>query len=139
MKVYDLYLESGPRRRKTMVHVPELLGCIAVGSTTDEALANTPDAIRSYLGLLSRLGEDVDPEQPFETRVVEHVTEGQWLGNGSPYILFAPDHEPLTDDAIDSAIRRFDSFDAFCQAWIAAQGDDDLDDHRQAAAPPAAS
>jgi hypothetical protein len=29
--VHDLYLESGPKRRKTMVHVLDLLGCVAVG------------------------------------------------------------------------------------------------------------
>ena len=49
MTVYDLYLESGPRRRKTMVHVPSLLGCVATGATTEEALANTPAAIQSFL------------------------------------------------------------------------------------------
>ena len=49
VKEYALYLESGPRRRKTMVHVLELLGCIAQGPTTEKALAATPEAIRAYL------------------------------------------------------------------------------------------
>jgi predicted RNase H-like HicB family nuclease len=127
MTVYDLYLESGPRRRKTMVHVPGLLGCVATGATTEEALANTPSAIRSFLRLLARLGEDVDPGRPFETRVVEHITEGQWLGNGSPYVLFAPDRIPLSDDAIQAVLDRFDGLNQLWQDWISAQRDADLD------------
>lgn len=127
MTVYDLYLESGPRRRKTMVHVPSLLGCVATGATTEEALANTPAAIQSFLSLLAHLGEDVNPGSPVETRVVEHITEGQWLGNGSPYLLFAPDRVPLSDDAIRSALDRFDRFNQFWQDWMGTQRDVDLD------------
>jgi len=48
MTEYALYLESGPRQRKTMVHVLDLLGCIAPGPTTADALAVTPDAIRAF-------------------------------------------------------------------------------------------
>ena len=52
MTTYKLYLESGPRKKRTMVHVLDLLGCIAKGSTTEEALDNTPGAIRAYLRFL---------------------------------------------------------------------------------------
>ena len=45
MTTYALYLESGPRRRKTMVHALDLLGCVAVGPTTEDALAATPDEV----------------------------------------------------------------------------------------------
>jgi predicted RNase H-like HicB family nuclease len=83
---YALYLESGPQHRKTMVHVPALLGCIANGPTTEDAIAATPDAIRAYLRFLRRSGEDADPDAAFKTRVEEHVTEAMWLGNGSPYV-----------------------------------------------------
>ena len=31
MVEYKLYVESGPKRRKTMVHVFSLLGCVATG------------------------------------------------------------------------------------------------------------
>ncbi len=34
MTTYELYLESGPRRRKTMVHVLDLRGRVAAGRTT---------------------------------------------------------------------------------------------------------
>ena len=52
MQTYRLYLESGPKKKKTMVHVLELLGCIAKGPITDEALSSTPGAIRAYLRFL---------------------------------------------------------------------------------------
>jgi predicted RNase H-like HicB family nuclease len=64
-----LYLESGPQRRKTMVHVPALLGCMANGATTEEALDATPHAICAYLRFLRRAGEGADPDEPFDTRV----------------------------------------------------------------------
>jgi uncharacterized damage-inducible protein DinB/predicted RNase H-like HicB family nuclease len=128
---YGLYLESGPRRRKTMVHVLELLGCIAVGPTTEAALEATPEAIRAYLRFLKGNGEAADPDAPFETRVVEHVTEGQWLGNGSPYLLFGPDIEPLTDDEIETFLKRFRWLREELATWAASRSDEQLD------APPA--
>jgi len=93
---YPLYLESGPKKRKTMVHVLDLLGCVAKGPTTEEALTAAPEAIRARLRFLKRHGEPVDPQAEFTTRIVEHVTEGQWLGNGDPALVFQPDLKPLT-------------------------------------------
>src|SRR5205814_1779243 len=97
MTIYELYLESGPKRRKTMVHVLDLLGCVAVGPTTEAALAATPAAIDAYRRFLARHGGPVDAAAPIETRVVEHITEGDWLGAGSPYIMFGPDRESVTE------------------------------------------
>lgn len=105
LTLYDLDLESGPKRRKTMVHVPALLGCVATGATTDEALSATPAAIRAFLSFLARHGESIEPA-PFETNVAEHITQGDWLGNGSPYIIFASDLIPLADDAIETYLTR---------------------------------
>jgi predicted RNase H-like HicB family nuclease/uncharacterized damage-inducible protein DinB len=124
---YGLYLESGPRRRKTMVHVLDLLGCVAVGPTTEAALEATPEAIRAYLRFLNRNGEAADPDPPFETRVVEHVTEGQWLGNGSPYLLFGPDIEPLADDEIETFLNRFRWLREELATWAAGRTDEQLD------------
>ncbi|MDO8690990.1 MAG: hypothetical protein Q7R39_13430 [Dehalococcoidia bacterium] len=93
---YDLYVESGPRRRKTMVHVLDLLGCIAQGPTTAEALEAAPEAIRLYLRFLLAHGEAVDPEGVFTTTVAAHVMEGSWIGNGDPVPGFGPDFRPLT-------------------------------------------
>ena len=131
MTTYGLYLESGPRRRKTMVHVLDLLGCVAVGPTTEDALAATPEATRAYLRFLHRHGEAVDPDAPFSTLVVEHVTEGQWLGNGSPYVTFGPDLEPVTEEEIETFLARFRWMREQLADWAAARSDEELD------APPA--
>ncbi len=127
MTTYALYLESGPRRRKTMVHVLDLLGCVAVGPTTEAALAAAPDAIRAYRRFLHRHGEPGDPDAPFETRVAEHVTEGMWLGNGSPYLTFGPDLEPLTDEEIETFLRRFRWMREAPAAWAATRTNKQLD------------
>jgi predicted RNase H-like HicB family nuclease/uncharacterized damage-inducible protein DinB len=94
MSEYQLYVESGPKHRKTMVHVPALLGCIAQGPTTEEALAATPLAIRRYLAFERRHGAAMDPEAPLETVVAEHVTEGSWIGQGDPEPGFRFDFNP---------------------------------------------
>jgi predicted RNase H-like HicB family nuclease len=100
MTVYALYLESGPRRRKTMVHVPDLLGCIARGETSEAALAITPNAIRIFLQYLQQHGEPVDPEATFTPQIAGHVMEGSWLGNGDPTPGFSFDFQPLEKKAL---------------------------------------
>ena len=72
MTEYALYLESGPRRRTTMVHVLDLLGCIAQGPTTEEALEATPDAIRAYLRFLRRHGDVVHEDAQRQAHRPEH-------------------------------------------------------------------
>jgi len=95
VKTYALYLESGPQKKTTMVHIPELLGCIANGATSDEALARTPDAIRGYLAYLRRHGEKLDPRAPFDIRVAEHATAGDFIGRGSSTVTYPSDRTPL--------------------------------------------
>ncbi|MBA3643501.1 MAG: type II toxin-antitoxin system HicB family antitoxin [Chloroflexia bacterium] len=127
MTSYDLYLESGPKHRKTMVHVLDLLGCVAVGPTTEEALAATPEAIQAYLRFLHRIGEPVDPEAPVTTRIAEHITKGEWLGNGSPYLMFEPDWQPVSDEETKLLLHRFRSLCEELAAWAATQTDRQLD------------
>lgn len=127
MTTYDLYLESGPRRRKTMVHVLDLLGCIAVGPTTEDALSATPEAIRVFLGFLHGHGEALDPDATLETRIVEHITEGDWLGNGSPYLVFSRDLAPLDDEEVAVHLRRFGWIREELARWAATQTDAQLD------------
>jgi len=103
---YALYLESGPRMRTTMVHVLDLLGCIANGPTTEAALEATPSEIRHYLRFLQRHGERVDSDAPFETSIVEHVTKGSDPRFGNPARGFAPDFEELTRDALQVHMAR---------------------------------
>lgn len=127
MHTYDLHLESGPKRKKTMVHVLELLGCVAVGPTTKEAIEATPDAIRAFRRFLRRHGEEIDPDQPFETSVVEHITEGDWLGNGSPYLIFDADLAHLTDDEVERYVHRMRWLDEELGAWAAMRSPEQLD------------
>ena len=89
-----------------MVHVLELLGCIANGPTTEEALARTPAANHEYQRFLARHGDPVDLSAEIETQIAEHITEGVWLGNGDPSLVFQPDLEPLTAEAAEVYIQR---------------------------------
>lgn len=113
MALYRLYVESGPRRKKTMVHVLDLLGCVATGPTTEAALERTPQAIRSYLRFLRRHGELTEFETDVQLQVEEHITEGVWLGNGDPSILFQPDLKPLSEAEGEQLIGRL--------AWMGAE------------------
>ena len=127
MTEYALYLESGPQHRKTMVHVFDLLGCIANGPTTEAALAATPEAIRTYLRFLQRHGEPANPEASYTTTVAEHTTEGDWLGNGSPYAFFSPDLEPVSKAEAETLLRRFEALRDELASWAQARTDTELD------------
>lgn len=104
--ILRLYLESGPRKQKTMVHVLDLLGCIATGPTTDAALAATPAATRAFLHFLRAHDEPIDVGAEFTFEVAEHITEGSWLGNGSTDITFQPDLAPLLVEDAQAYTRR---------------------------------
>lgn len=105
---YRLYLDHGPKRKTTMVHVIDLMGCIANAGTTDEALEITPDAIRRFARFLAARGDAIDPEAPFGTTIAEEVTEGPWLGQG--VAVFGPDHDPVTRREVARLLDR--------HAWI---------------------
>jgi uncharacterized damage-inducible protein DinB/predicted RNase H-like HicB family nuclease len=110
-----------------MVHVLDLLGCVAVGPTTEDALAAVPDAVRAYRRFWHRHGEPVNLDAPFETRIAEHVTEGEWLGNGSPYLVFGPDLKPVSGEEIETFLHRFQWLREELAAWAATQTDKQLD------------
>lgn len=126
MARYALYLDSGPQRSKTMVHVPELLGCIANGPTTEAALEATPGAIRRYRALMAGHGEALDPEAPFETYIAEHITEGTRLGEGGLEIIHR-DLDPIEQDEIELLLARFTVITAELATWAASQSDGVLD------------
>lgn len=110
MKTFDLYLDSGPMRKKTYVHVPALLGCIARGDTTDEAVERSPDAISTFLRFVAQHGETVDPREEFRVRVALHMTDSAWPGNGSGFLPV--DEKPLTAREIDALMARLDAIHA---------------------------
>lgn len=128
MTTYDLYLESGPKKKKTMVHVLDLLGCVAVGPTTDEAVAATPNAIRAFRRFLQRHGEAIDLDEPIETRIAEHITEGDWLGNGSPYLIFDADLAPIEDPEVEQLLRRVEWMVTDLAFWAGEQSGEALND-----------
>jgi predicted RNase H-like HicB family nuclease len=110
-----------------MVHVLDLLGCVAVGPTTDAAVEATPDAIRDYLRFLHRHGEQVDLDEPFAVRIAEHVTEGEWLGNGSPYLVFDADFAHLSESDVERYTQRTIWLLEELATWTATQTDKQLD------------
>lgn len=131
MTQYDLYLNSGPRRMKTMVHVPQLLGCMANGPTTEEALERTPAAIRDFLAFLQRYdltndGATVDPASDIETVVVDHITEDMWPGSGEPPVLLEPDLEPVSPAQLEEYIARLAAMGAAVSELVGALGPDEL-------------
>ena len=101
MLTYDVYLESGPQRKKTLAHVLDLLGCVVQGDTTDEAIAATPDAIRAYLGYLRRHGEKVEQKGRIETRICQHNIEGLFSGQA----IWPQDLKPLAPAALARYLR----------------------------------
>jgi predicted RNase H-like HicB family nuclease len=105
MTRYDLYLDHGPKRRTTMVHVIALMGCVHNGPTTDEVLEEMPDAIRGFLRFLAEHGDErADPDAPFTTRIAEEVTKGQMLGSGVE--VFGPDHDPIKPAELKRLVTR---------------------------------
>ena len=106
MRDYALYLESGPQRKTTMAHVIELLGCHVRRKTTDETVADAPDAIRRWLQFFAERGEPFDAADAFTTHVEIHITDGSWLGNGDPTSGFAPDFEPIAMAEVEIHLRR---------------------------------
>jgi predicted RNase H-like HicB family nuclease len=101
MKTYDLYVQSGPMRKKTYIHVPSLRGCMLMHHTTADALDAAPNAIRTYLGYLQRHGERVDAKAAFKVRVAEERLDGGFLGSG----FYDPDTQPLTKTESTRALK----------------------------------
>lgn len=99
---YDLYVETGPQRRSTMVHIPGLLGCSVYRRTADEAIAAAPDEIRAYLGWLRRHGEKVDAG--VSTRVAAETHAGGFIGS----IQLEADLEPVTKADVARYTRWLD-------------------------------
>ncbi len=117
MHSYALYVESGPKRMKTMVHVPELLGCTVNGPTTGTTLEATPAAMRQFLAFMASHGEAVNPEEPFETHIVEHITEGTRLGQGGLDIIHR-DLEAIDSDEIEVLLGRFEAMNDTLTSWV---------------------
>ncbi len=99
---FELYLQSGPQHKRTWVTVPAWPGTIAFGSTTEEALANTPDAIRRRFDFLRDHGEAMPDPEPIELDVVDHQIERKLLGFGQNV---PTDREPVSRPELETALR----------------------------------
>ena len=122
MTTYALYLESGPQRKKTLLHVLDLLGCVVQGDTTDAAVAAAPDAIRAYRRFLERHGEKLDGASKIETRLAEHNTEGLFSGQA----IWPQDLKPLAPAALVRYLRWLDWSRADLLALVKGIDDKDL-------------
>lgn len=59
MSTYAVIIEdAGPNYS---AYVPDLPGCVSVGSTLEEVTTNIHDAIELYIGALVEFGEEVPP------------------------------------------------------------------------------
>lgn len=56
---YPIAIEPGTAKTAYGVVVPDLPGCFSAGDTLDEAMANTPEAIASWLEVTLERGESV--------------------------------------------------------------------------------
>jgi predicted RNase H-like HicB family nuclease/uncharacterized damage-inducible protein DinB len=93
-----------------MAHVPELMGCFAVGRTREEALERLRRAITEYLAWLAEHGEAPAPSAEMgevEIEVVEEVsTPGSYSREpGEPAAFFAADAEPFSRHDLQTAVR----------------------------------
>jgi predicted RNase H-like HicB family nuclease/uncharacterized damage-inducible protein DinB len=98
---YVIYLESGPQKKTTLLHVPSLLGCVAQARTSDAAVAAADDVIRDYLRYLKRHGERVDPDEDIQTKIAEHNLEGLFSGQA----IWPEDRKPLAANELARYLR----------------------------------
>ncbi len=128
MKTYDLYVETGPQHKNTMVHVFDLFGCVATGRTMDEAIEGANAVIPAYLRLLKRCGENVDPKQPWKARIAQVLeVPGKYVGMDSSAVTFDPDLKPVTPRDIETWLGRYHGMSGLLVGWIASQSDKQLE------------
>ncbi len=89
---YDLLVETGPQHKSTLVHVPELLGCVVYARTMEDAVASAPRMIAAYIASLRRHGEKITARTPVATRVAELSERGGFIGMAE----FPSDFDPVT-------------------------------------------
>jgi uncharacterized damage-inducible protein DinB len=104
---FDLYLESGPQRRRTWIYVPGLPGCSTVAPTSSEAPEAGAAAIRERVAFLRRhcdpFADELPDSEPLELTIADHVIERKVLGFGQQF--FPPDLEPLPAADVPRLLR----------------------------------
>ena len=131
MPTYRLYLEQGPPlkrvpKRKTMVHVLDLLGCAPKAKSEEEALAATPTAIDDYRRWLRGLGEDV-PLGDIHLDIAERWQgEDSWNGMGYMQEAFQAELTPIAADEVERLVRRLEAMKAVIDAALDSLPSDEL-------------
>ena len=131
MPTYQLYLEQGPPlkrvpRRKTMVHVLDLLGCAPKAKSEEEALVATPATIDDYRRWLRGIGEDV-PLGDIQLEIAERWQgEDSWNGLGYMQQAFQAELTPIDADEVERLVRRFEAMQQLIDAALDSLPPDDL-------------
>jgi predicted RNase H-like HicB family nuclease/uncharacterized damage-inducible protein DinB len=100
---FELYLESGPKHRKTWIYVPGLPGCSTVAPTSEAAVEAAREAVLERLEFLRSHGEIVPDPEDVEIVVAEHIIERKFLGFGQG--SFPTDRQPMKPDEAAQQLR----------------------------------
>ncbi|MDQ7793050.1 MAG: type II toxin-antitoxin system HicB family antitoxin [bacterium] len=122
-----VYLDGAPDG-PWMGHVLDQTGCIWLGATREEVLANAPVAIKEFFAWLRKHGEPgVSPPASVAVQV-EETQEVPGLGqSGAAVGFFEPDRGPATDDDIATTVRRLGYARRDLLEAVAGLGPEDLD------------
>ena len=101
---FDVYVETGPKHRKSMTHVLALPGTIASGDTLEQALDNTRAAILERVVFLRRHGDKPRNPEPIELVVAEEDTTTGFIGFAAA--TFQPDLEPIPKPELERLVRQ---------------------------------
>jgi predicted RNase H-like HicB family nuclease len=101
---FDVYVETGPKHRKSMTHVLALPGTIASGDTLEQALDNTRAAILERVAFLRRHAEKPRNPEPIELVVAEEDTTTGFIGFAAA--TFQPDLEPISKPELERLVRQ---------------------------------
>lgn len=126
MNGYRLFLESGPRHKTTMVHVTSLLGCISKGPTTEIAVEKTKPAIKIFADFFNKNGENIEFDENGKMEIIEHITEGYFLGQGSPSVVFSSDYDDLNKSELDNYLKRLNIIKLSIAEYIREKTEEEL-------------
>jgi predicted RNase H-like HicB family nuclease len=105
---YPALLVAEPEGRYTALH-PDLKGCVAVGGTPEEALANLEEARRLWLEVAHERGDEI----PFRARGMGRAASRQPLGVGSSGLRarkkrhhFTPASNPKREGGREVEVKR---------------------------------
>ncbi|MEZ4500578.1 MAG: DinB family protein [Thermomicrobiales bacterium] len=127
MNTHDLFLETGPEQRETMVHVLTLPGCMLTGPTVAAALAATPAVIQAFVAFQKRHGVAVESTPAFTTNVVAYDINSNTTGYDFALVTFPSELADLTPAEIDQRIHWIRALSSELSEWADRQTAAELD------------